>query len=284
MKLTFITDEATQDTSTFIDLAREFQIDSVELRTVANKHVSNFNESERIELHSRLQDANLKICCIGSSVFKCDLDVDLNNEMNKLRKSLEIAQYLGAPLVRIFTFWRKEDREKYLDKVKTALLLALEVARPTGIGLAIENGKRTMHSTGAELEALVRELDTSVFSILWDPGNSIYGGTDLQPVTNGYPCIAAFVSHVHIKDPLVYSTGKRQYVELGKGQLELAAQIEALRKNRFKGYISLETHWRPQHVMSEVELDYPGGEKFSNSGYTATRSSLARLRDLLPLN
>ncbi len=282
MKLTFITDEATQQPSEFIALAQQFALDSVELRTVSGKHVSKFDEQEQRQLSTQLEDAGLGVCCIGSPVFKCDLDASLDDEMEKLRRALHAANYLGAPLVRIFTFWRRDNRELYLDRVRESLDRAGEVAKPTGIGLTIENGKRTMHSTGAELAELMRELDPKIFSVLWDPGNSIYGRTDPDPISNGYPLVADYVKHVHIKDPEVYSDGQRRYVELGKGQLDLRKQMNALHEHSYGGYISLETHWRPARVMSENELDYPGGESFSDSGYAATAKSLARLQDFLP--
>jgi L-ribulose-5-phosphate 3-epimerase len=281
MKPTFITDEATQEPSVFIKLAGQFSLDSLELRTVSGKHISDFGSSERHQLKSQLQDAGIGVCCIDSSVFKSDIDGEPETELDKLHRALDTAAYLNAPLIRIFTFWRREPRELYLERVSHALLAAGAIAEPYGIGLAIENGKRTMHSTGAELGVLMRHLNPNIFSVVWDPANSIFGGTDYHPVTGGYPNLAEFVSHVHLKDPRVNGDGRCEYVELGKGDFQLDLQLELLRSNGYRGYVSLETHWRPQRVLKNIELDYPGGDKFSESGYAATAASLCTLRAAL---
>lgn len=276
MKISFITDEATQSLSELIALAQRFHIDAVELRTVEDRHVAMMTASERRELGKRLDGAGIGVCCIGSPAFKCDFFADHEAELDKLRRALDAAASLGCGLVRIFSFWRRPDRAGIVPRIPEVLQRAGDLARPTGICLGIENGKRTMHGTGAELAELLDVLDDDVFAAVWDPGNSIFGGLDADPIGNGFPRLAGRIRHVHLKDPLVYEGG-RQYVELGAGQLDIPRQLRVLREHAYDGYVSLETHWRPNRVMADIELDYPGGHTFSDSGYDATAASLARL-------
>jgi sugar phosphate isomerase/epimerase len=138
-----------------------------------------------------------------------------------------------------------------------------------------------MHSSGAELAALLAELKSPVFAAVWDPGNSLLGGSDSDPVANGYPAIAPYIGHVHIKDPYQYADGSRVYVAVGSGLLGIERQIRLLAADGYRGYVSLETHWRPDRVMSQAELDFPGGETFSASGYAATKADLERLRHMV---
>lgn len=278
MKLTFITDEASQEPSEFIALAHKHDCDAIELRSVQERHISKFEGDERRELRDRLRGEGLAVCAIDSPVFKSDIDEDHELQYEKLRRSLEAAEYFGAPMVRIFSFWRKDDREQYLERSTDAVRKAADIARPTGIRLVVENGKRTMHATGAELEELMNAVDTDVVRVLWDPGNCIFGRTDMNPVANGYPRIKQWVDHVHVKDPRVHADGDRAYVKLGEGQLAIPTQLQALRDEHYDGYISLETHWRPGRVFKDIELDYPGGESFSDSGYGATDLSMVTMR------
>ena len=280
MKLTFITDEASQSPDEFLTLAHEFDLDAVELRSVFDRNVADLGPTQQHLLLSTLRDAGIGVCCIGSPVFKCDIDTPLDTELDKLKSALDAAALLESPLVRIFTYWRRADPVQYQDRVVRALTLAGELAKPYGITLTIENGKRTMHATGHELRELFRHLDATAYSVLWDPGNSIFSGLDSNPIEHGYPAIAHLVGHVHIKDPAVYCDS-REYVALGNGQLDLAAQLEALSEHHYPGYISLETHWRPDRRLPETLLDYPVGVVFSSSGYEATRQSLSVLAAMM---
>ena len=106
MKLTFITDEATQQPEEFIALARKHGSDAVELRTLRNKHVSNLDADERALLASQLRDAGLGVCCIDSPVFKSSIHEDHEVQYVKLGRALDAAAYFVAPLVLIFSFWR----------------------------------------------------------------------------------------------------------------------------------------------------------------------------------
>jgi L-ribulose-5-phosphate 3-epimerase len=281
MKLTFITDEATQSCGEFITLARKHCLDAVELRNVDGVHVSRLPRNNLAEMKKRLHGELLKVCCLASPVFKSDFDDASENQFDKLRASLDTAALLDCPKIRIFSFWLREDRDQLLDRISELLRRAGEIARPYRIQLVIENGKRTMHRTGVELAELLNRLDQETFGALWDPGNCIFGGADVDPIRNGYPPVARFVAHVHIKDPMVYDGGSRAYVELGQGQLDLPLQMSALWQTRFAGYISLETHWRPNRVFTDDELDRPGDRRFSADGFQATDSSLGVLSRIL---
>ena len=273
MKVTYINDEASQDPAEMIGLCTELGLDSIELRTVKNKHVSKLDPEEKRDLKRRMDDAGIGCCCIGSAVYKSDLDGDNPKQLDKLRASIEAADYFGAQLIRAFSFWRTPEREARMPEVMDHLRRAGDVGRNGGKKLVLENGKKTMHATGVELAQAMAGLDEDVWGVCWDPGNSIFGRLDFDPLNNGYPAVKGRVWHVHIKDPQVYDGG-RAYVEMGKGQLDIPGQLAVLKRDGYQGYISLETHWRPNREFKEVELDYPGGTSFSESGYEPTRRSL----------
>lgn len=134
-----------------------------------------------------------------------------------------------------------------------------------------------MHATGAELGELFEDIKSEILTVLWDPANSQFCKLDLNPVTNGYKIIQDRVSHVHMKDPFVSESAESEYVTLGKGYLDIKGQLRELSKHQYNGYISLETHWRPDRKMHLTEFDVPGGQEFSNSGYEATEKDLQSL-------
>ena len=264
----------------FIGLAHRHGIANVELRSVLGRPADMLTEAERVGLRQALHDGGLAVCCIAASIFKCQLE-DREKEFPRLERAIECAAYFSAPLVRVFSFWRRQDRVRHGTAIADALHRAGELARPAGVRLGIENGRKTMHCTGAELGGLLAKLDPEVHSAVWDPANSIFGGTDAEPVKNGYAKVAKWVAHVHVKDPKRLPDGSQRYVPLGQGDLPWDEQIRRLRADHYRGTLSLETHWRHGRVIADADLDRPAGESFSEGGYSATSASLRVLTEML---
>lgn len=276
LKLSFITDEATQEPEDFIRLARQQEIESVELRTVDGRHCSDLNAQERLSIKRKLDKAHLAVCCIDSSVFKTDLVADLSGEYAKLDRALRAACDFDAPFVRIFSFWRQVPEDPLrANRIVSAVRQAADVAAKFGKILLVENGKRTTHATGAELALLMQQIPHEALRLLWDPANSIYGGTDSDPLGRSFLLSRPYICHVHLKQ--VHSClndGTLWYGPLQGGMLEIDRFVAELVSSKYKGYVSLETHWRPDRWFAEHELDYPGGRAFSADGWDVTAQAL----------
>ncbi len=278
IKPTFITDEATQDPVEFAALARAHGVDAVELRTVFDTHCASLGDADRRQLTDVLRGEGLQVCCIDSAVFKADLLDDLTPEFDKLARSLEAAQRFDAPYVRIFTFWREAGEPGREARILAAVDKAVDMATQAGKCLLVENGKRTTHATGSELAQLMKHRGGPALQVLWDPANSLYGGTDADPLAQGFDRAAQYIRHVHLKQVHRHQTEDRLvYGPMQGGQLDIDRMIAQLVSAGYAGYISLETHWRPDKWFTEMELDYPGGTSFSRNGHDATSQSLAFL-------
>ena len=281
MRPAFITDEASQDPGSFLPLARQCSISRVELRSVWNTHVMELDRGQKAELRQRLDDGGVAVCCIASPVFKSHVQDDERAALEKLKRAVDTAGFFDAPLVRVFSFWRAEHRDAHLPRVRDILWRATAVVAGSRVRLGIENGRRTMHAPGRELGQLLRELDTPALAAVWDPSNALTSGLEPRPVIDGYPHVAPYVAHVHLKDPLVSRDGPVTFVDIGSGDLGVDRQIESLRADHYTGCVSLETHWRPDRRLAPAALDHPQGEAFSAGGYHATHLSLQRLGHFL---
>jgi len=287
IKLSFITDEASQDPAACVALARAFSLDAVELRTVLDKHCMFLGAGERASLRGQFLDAGLGVCCIDSPVFKCELDDPLDIELDKLARCADIANHLGCQYVRIFSFWRTPMTPRGRDRIETALRDATSFAQANGIVLLVENGKRSNHSTGVELAALLNEIGSPALQALWDPANSVYGGTDSDPLAAGYRRLSQHIRHVHLKQVHAGANGKLRYGTFHQGLIDFDRLFRQLAEDGFDGYASVETHWRvgaewgADRHFSEDQLDYPGGGDFSRGGHAATAESLHVLQSLM---
>ena len=63
--------------------------------------------------------------------------------------------------------------------------------------------------------------------------------------------------------------------------MDWTAQLAALKEDGYKGYISLETHYRKGIKISEELLRQPGGADFSECGLEASEECLEALQDIL---
>jgi sugar phosphate isomerase/epimerase len=116
---------------------------------------------------------------------------------------------------------------------------------------------------------------------IWDPGNeqgNLEGGGAFP---RGYETLNPWIVHVQLKDVKRLPNGARASVRLGMGDIDYLGQLKALKRDGYRGYLSMETHWRLQHEVPEDVLRQPKGSVFSAGGEEATRQCLVSLREML---
>jgi dissimilatory sulfite reductase (desulfoviridin) alpha/beta subunit len=69
MKLSVITDEIADDLQTALQVAREFGIDRVELRTLWGVNIVQADEATQRRAKSLLQEYGMGVCCAGDACF-----------------------------------------------------------------------------------------------------------------------------------------------------------------------------------------------------------------------
>jgi sugar phosphate isomerase/epimerase len=146
----------------------------------------------------------------------------------------------------------------------------LEPLSDTGLTVLVENGTRSHAPTSVELAVIMEHLTGLNCGALWDPGNAEFSGGSVGSVENNYDVIRPWLHHVHVKDPYYQS----HYVKVGQGTVPWKRILNILNEERFAGWISLETHWRPDAALPRRLLDSPHGEEFSAGGVEASRQCL----------
>ena len=99
--------------------------------------------------------------------------------------------------------------------------------------------------------------------------------------TDGYEAVRSWLRHVHIKDAKLDADGNPQCVCIGTGAVDYPRLLRALLRDGYQGWLSLETHYRKNAVISEALMRQPGGAAFSEGGLAATAESIDALRTLL---
>jgi len=283
MRLAVFTDEVSQDLDKALKLATRYGADGVELRSVWNTPVAQLSEEQVSRLRGALDKADLQCAAIASPVFKCELDDDaaIAEHLQYLRNCLGIAKHLETRIIRLFTFWKHGPSAPVWEKIKEKFRPAIPIAEEAGAILGLENEASTYIATAAEAKRFIEEMGSPAIKVVWDPCNEIYAEEGITPFPDAYKLVAPWVVHVHVKDgrrdP---KTNEPHVVCVGEGVVDWKGQFRTLLSRQYDGYVSLETHWRPQ-ALTEEQMNRPGGETFSESGEYASDRCMQRLVKIL---
>jgi sugar phosphate isomerase/epimerase len=129
---------------------------------------------------------------------------------------------------------------------------------------------------------MVKELGSPAVRVVWDPGNEVHAEDGITPFPDAYRSVEQLTVHMHVKDGKRAASGAARVTPIGDGTVDWRGQLVDLLRRDYRGYISLETHWRPTALPENV-LNQPGGAGFSEAGEYATdlcmRNLLAILAD-----
>lgn len=283
ISLAVFTDEVSQNPEVAIRLAKEFDLDGVEIRSVWDRPPHKLTEGDIQRLKGLLDAAGLKAFGVSAPFFKSDVASDeaYREHLDILRACIRLAQGLNTRLVRVFAFWKQDPLEAYWDKMLERYREPVRIAQGEGMILGLENEASTMIGTGLETRRFIDALGASVVKPLWDPCNELFADDGQSPYPEGYAHIKNDMIHIHIKDAVKAGPEGPACVPMLEGDIDWRGQFSALIRDGYVGCISLETHWRPKpEQIEKALLDRPGGSQFSELGEEASRICL---KNTLPL-
>lgn len=295
MQLSAITDEISQDFEHALDVLKEYGATGTELRGLWGTNIADLTDEQVERALAALRERGLEVVALSTPFFKCDLEAKSINEgesvgrmhlaaprgleqqMELLHRCIRLAKRFDTKLIRVFSFWRKEALTLDVEnRIVEAFREPVAIAERDGVILALENEHACFLGTGEETARIMKRLDSPSFKVVWDPGNAFHAGE--KPFPNGYDAIKQWVVHVHVKDAITVDTpdhGKQaRWCVVGEGEIDYSGQFEALRRDGYSGYISLETHYIPTLGSG------PNGEGLAEDG---SRPCLAALQKLLSL-
>lgn len=266
MKLGVICDGISRDLRHAVDVMDEFDLDYAELQFVDDKEVGDHSAAEITAIDRLLRDRGKPVSCLSRHIFAGTTmqnrpgDPLHTKHMDALKRVIDMAHIVGAPLVRIMTprkeqiLWGHNGAEHWnvahgaWDAMLPLIAPAVTLARAEGVTLVVETGNGTMVNSNYTARKLIDDLDAKdVLKVLWDPGNNCWCHERAFP--EGYDAVkTGYLGHIHIKDVMVDTP--RATLELrpmGEGQLgPLFAPIaSALHADGYDGVISFESVYHP---------------------------------------
>jgi len=264
-----ITDEFSPDIEVAVRSMKEVGMTGAELRMVFGKNIIDLTDEELDRAIAIVRGAGMEIISIASPVLKCVLpdapEVDSRYQQDMFAskhtfadqprltgRAFAIAQRTGARIIRVFSYWRTVKPEACFDRVVMALRDLADQAAPHNLIIGIENEHACNIGTGAEAARVLAAVEHPNLKLVWDPANAVVGGE--RAVPDGYSKLpVSRIQHVHAKD-CTMDGQKPVWCRIGDGVVGWRSQIDALVRDGYRGWISLETHWPG-----------PGGDKHAGS-------------------
>ncbi|MGH9372757.1 MAG: sugar phosphate isomerase/epimerase family protein [Vicinamibacterales bacterium] len=240
-----------------------------ELRVVFDRNMIDLSDDEVDRARAAVEARGMTVVSLASPLLKCVLpdappldsrvqhDVfgsphTFEDQPRLTRRAFEVAERVGAAVVRVFSYWRTVEPAKTFERVAAALYELAEEAAKRGMVIGLENEHACNVGTGEEAGRLLAAIEHPALKLLWDPANAFILGE--TPYPDGYSNVPADrIVHIHAKDCRVRDH-KPTWGPMGEMDVDWRGQIRALNSDGYTGWISLETHWTG-----------PKGDKFEAS-------------------
>lgn len=262
-RLAVFTDEITQDFARAVEVAAQFELDGVEVRSVWDKPPQDIDEDDRRKMKEILDAAGLAVCSIASPFFKCELDSEeeYQQHLDILRRCIDLGKFFDCTSIRGFTFWRRGDVDEVWQRILDKYQEPVKILEAEGATLALENESSCYVGNGADTARFIQELGSPRVRACWDPCNELSDPRGSTPYPDGYQAIKPSMVHMHVKD----AVPGEGVCAVGEGVIDYHGQFRALIEDGYEGYASLETHWRPKKLDRKT-VRSPGGAEFSEGG------------------
>jgi sugar phosphate isomerase/epimerase len=253
-----ITDEFSPDIEVAVRSMQEIGMTGAELRLVFGKNIMDLSDDELDRAIAICKGAGQEIISIASPLLKCVLpnapDADprfqhdifaskhtFEDQPRLTERAFQIAERTGAKIIRVFSYWRTVKPEECFDRIVIALRGLADQAAKHNVIIGLENEHACNIGTGAEAAKVFQALDHPNLKLVWDPANAVVGGEKAVP--DGYSKLpVSKIQHVHAKD-CTMAGHTPNWCRIGDGVVGWREQVDALVRDGYKGWISLETHW-----------------------------------------
>ena len=193
--------------------------------------------------------------------------IEHENELERLKRKVDVAEALGAKLMRHDVTWTQQPMEwtEIIERVAPSVRALTEYAATKGIRTCTENHGRVMQDAN-RIEKLIQTVDNPNYGWLVDMGNFLCAD---EPPMHALPIAAKYAFHAHAKDFIFKSadevpcsgwiaTRNGDFIRgtiVGHGVVPIKKCVQTLRNAGYDGYLSLEFEGLEDN-MTAIKLGY----------------------------
>lgn len=246
--ITGFADEISADLEEQMKVMESESVYHIELRGIWGKNVLKLTDDELAKAKRLLDSRGFRISSIGSPIGKHGIEDDFQAEMDRMERAAEVANFFGAPYIRVFSYFIPEgEHAKYREQVISRMMQLAETAERRGVTLLMENESRVYGDTDDRCLDVLQSCGQPRLRLAFDPGNFVMN--HVKPVSEALPKLLPYLEYVHVKDA-VREQGASMFAPAGEGEGEFVPFVQQLKQNGFNGYLSIEPHlqkYLPDH-------------------------------------
>ncbi len=246
----------------------------IEMRGVDGKGLVNCSIEEVKGIKRRLKDKGMKLSGVGSPIGKIGIGDEFAPHMELLKHTVEIAHELGAPYIRMFSFYIPggEKPEAYREQVMERLGEMADYAASQDVILLHENEKGIYGDNGVRCRQIMETFYGEHFKAVFDFANFVQCRQD---TLEAYEMLKDYIEYIHVKDA-VWEDGR--VVPAGYGDGHVKEILQMLDAKGYTGFLSLEPHLTEFTGFAQLEEGGTIGKKLSGSeAFTLAHDSLIKL-------
>jgi sugar phosphate isomerase/epimerase len=226
----------------FIDFCREQEAEAVELLDCFWK-----DEGHPERIRSYLQHAGLPVSCYSIGNDLVQDEAGRRKEIEKIKEGIDMAVYLGAGILRVFSGEAKESIpfETAREGIIEAFRECAAYAQTRGVVMALEN-HGLFAGSSSQVKGILEAVGSGYLGANTDTGNFLLVGENpLEAVRN----LSGSIAFVHFKD-FVKVQGEGHYTALdgslyngtilGDGDVPMQEITQWLASSGYRGYLSIE--------------------------------------------
>ena len=274
--LSGFSDEIAPELDLQLAALQEWGVTHLELRAADSVNVSDFTPEKVREVKAKLEAAGISVSSIGSPLGKIGIQEDFAPHLDKLKRTLEIQKELGAPYVRMFSFYIPQDQNPadFREEVLDRLGRMVEEAKAWDSVLLHENEKDIYGDNASRCKELMDAFYGPHFQAVFDFANFVQVGQETLPA---YELLKPYVTYVHVKDA---QWGTGTVVPAGQGDGHVGEILADLIGGGWKGFLSLEPHLTDFAGLAALEQD-PQKRGSALDGKAAWKLALDALHTIL---
>ena len=170
----------------------------LEIRGVDGQNVSEISVEKAREVRSRLEAEGLSVWSVGSPIGKIHIETgDFEAHKETFKRTLELANVLGAENLRMFSFYLPEGKDPaiYKNEVIDRLGTLTTLAIGSGVILCHENEKGIYGDNARRCLDILEAVP--LLRAVFDPANFVQCGQD---TLEAWEMLKTYVKYMHIKD------------------------------------------------------------------------------------